>query len=382
MSRLSKKVPAAFALCGLLLMLIGARVQAQPKTSGAYIGYVYPAGGRQGTTVQVRIGGQRMDGAYGAIVSGEGVHAEIVDYLGDHTLSLDFTDLAAPPLHYTFGQLSDAQARRVLDTLGYKPLFDFNWVNPQEHGTIDGIPYTKRWDIPWAAELTKVVFIDVDGWNDKYIRIPAEGEQYIKDNILRTVSQGEGGEVWYERVGEYRDTARVSYDQDKSYHTYQSGQGTDKGYWLYDWEKTDYDNSPAPLYSSGRRGAKVIGILDGFKRIMEGRTDRVLELDAAMLAGIHLRGGSILHTNRANPTKRAEHLETCVRTLDRLGVDHRGQRGLRGADVPRVLRAGADRLAGQAVRHRGPAHRRQLGLRVGLLVGGLSEGVAVLRHLG
>jgi 6-phosphofructokinase 1 len=70
-----------------------------------------------------------------------------------------------------------------------------------------------------------------------------------------------------------------------------------------------------------REGVKVIGILDGFKWIMEGRSDRVLELDAAALAGIHLRGGSILHTNRANPTRKAEHLESCVRTLDRLGVD-------------------------------------------------------------
>jgi len=71
-----------------------------------------------------------------------------------------------------------------------------------------------------------------------------------------------------------------------------------------------------------RRGARVIGILDGFKRIMEGRSDCVLELDEQMLAGIHLRGGSVLHTARANPTKQAEHLETCVRTLDRLGVDY------------------------------------------------------------
>ena len=70
-----------------------------------------------------------------------------------------------------------------------------------------------------------------------------------------------------------------------------------------------------------RRGAKMIGILDGFKWIMEGRTDRVLELDEVALAGIHLRGGSILHTARANPTKKAKHLETCVRTLDRLGID-------------------------------------------------------------
>ncbi len=67
-------------LCGLVLMASGA--QAQKRTANAYIGYVYPAGGQQGTTFQVRIGGQRTDGAYGATVSGEGVDAKQVDYLG------------------------------------------------------------------------------------------------------------------------------------------------------------------------------------------------------------------------------------------------------------------------------------------------------------
>jgi 6-phosphofructokinase 1 len=71
-----------------------------------------------------------------------------------------------------------------------------------------------------------------------------------------------------------------------------------------------------------RRGAKVVGILDGFKWIMEGRIDRVVELDEASVAGIHLRGGSLLHTSRANPAKRRENLENCVKALGTLGVDH------------------------------------------------------------
>ncbi len=45
-----------------------------------YIGYVYPAGGQQGTTVQVRMGGQRIDGPTDAIVTGEGVSARLVHY--------------------------------------------------------------------------------------------------------------------------------------------------------------------------------------------------------------------------------------------------------------------------------------------------------------
>ncbi|MGD9419563.1 MAG: PPC domain-containing protein [Verrucomicrobiota bacterium JB025] len=45
-----------------------------------YIGYVYPAGGRQGRTLEVKLGGQRLAGVHGAIVSGTGVCAELVRY--------------------------------------------------------------------------------------------------------------------------------------------------------------------------------------------------------------------------------------------------------------------------------------------------------------
>jgi 6-phosphofructokinase 1 len=78
----------------------------------------------------------------------------------------------------------------------------------------------------------------------------------------------------------------------------------------------------AAAISATRRGSRVIGILDGFKWIMEGDTSHVRELDEAAVAGIHLRGGSILQTSRANPTKKPEHLANCVRSLDQLGVDH------------------------------------------------------------
>ena len=45
-----------------------------------YIGFVYPAGGQQGTTSRVRLGGQRIDGVTGAIVSGAGVSCKLVEY--------------------------------------------------------------------------------------------------------------------------------------------------------------------------------------------------------------------------------------------------------------------------------------------------------------
>jgi len=44
------------------------------------IGYVYPAGGQQGATFQVMLGGQYLDGAANVYVSGAGVQATVVEY--------------------------------------------------------------------------------------------------------------------------------------------------------------------------------------------------------------------------------------------------------------------------------------------------------------
>ena len=65
------------AVSGLLALQANeASAQAEKR---AYIGYVYPAGGQQGTAFSARLGGQRLDGACGAIVSGQGVHAKLID---------------------------------------------------------------------------------------------------------------------------------------------------------------------------------------------------------------------------------------------------------------------------------------------------------------
>lgn len=67
-------------------------------------------------------------------------------------------------------------------------------------------------------------------------------------------------------------------------------------------------------------GCDVLGIMEGFKWIMEGNTSRVKPLTIEEVSRIHFRGGSHLGTARANPTKKAEHLETCLTTLASLGV--------------------------------------------------------------
>jgi hypothetical protein len=62
----------------LLLLCTSASVLAQPRP---YIGYAYPAGGQQGTSVQIRLGGQGLDGLNVVRISGPGVTARLVEYL-------------------------------------------------------------------------------------------------------------------------------------------------------------------------------------------------------------------------------------------------------------------------------------------------------------
>jgi len=78
----------------------------------------------------------------------------------------------------------------------------------------------------------------------------------------------------------------------------------------------------AVAIAAARRGARTLGLLDGFQWIMEGDTSRAVELDPAECEAIHLRGGSVIHTSRANPTRKSEHLAGCVKALQELGVDH------------------------------------------------------------
>jgi hypothetical protein len=59
-------------------LLLLAALQAQQNTP--HIGYIYPAGGRQGTVVQITVGGQYLDGANQVLMSGAGIQAKVVNY--------------------------------------------------------------------------------------------------------------------------------------------------------------------------------------------------------------------------------------------------------------------------------------------------------------
>jgi ATP-dependent phosphofructokinase / diphosphate-dependent phosphofructokinase len=75
-------------------------------------------------------------------------------------------------------------------------------------------------------------------------------------------------------------------------------------------------------------GWDVIGITDGFDHLIRGVTDQVRPLTITQVSRIHVLGGSILRTSRANPTTRDEKAEdpawrmrNTVQALRHLGVD-------------------------------------------------------------
>lgn len=66
-----------FPLLGLAVLLAAASLA---RAQSQYIGYVYPAGGQQGSTFPIRLGGQGLLHASDLVVSGEGVTVRLVDY--------------------------------------------------------------------------------------------------------------------------------------------------------------------------------------------------------------------------------------------------------------------------------------------------------------
>ena len=74
----TQSLPPWFALLALASVLALAPAASAQRP---YIGYTYPAGGQQGTTIQVKLGGQNLDDVNGVLVSGPGVKARVVEYL-------------------------------------------------------------------------------------------------------------------------------------------------------------------------------------------------------------------------------------------------------------------------------------------------------------
>ncbi len=66
-------------IAGAIMLLSASSLPATAAGKSAHIGYVFPAGGRQATSVTVRIGGENVYGSKTALVSGSGVVAEVID---------------------------------------------------------------------------------------------------------------------------------------------------------------------------------------------------------------------------------------------------------------------------------------------------------------
>ncbi len=80
MKLLSKVIALATHLPLVFALLGPPRAHAQAARPAPHLGFVYPAGGQQGTTVTVSIGGQNLAGDCVAFLSGPGVHARAVAY--------------------------------------------------------------------------------------------------------------------------------------------------------------------------------------------------------------------------------------------------------------------------------------------------------------
>ena len=68
-------------------------------------------------------------------------------------------------------------------------------------------------------------------------------------------------------------------------------------------------------------GLRVLGIRDGFKRLMAGGEDCCVPLSIEDVSRIHFTGGSYLGISRANPTRDTHSLERVTHRLNQLEVD-------------------------------------------------------------
>ncbi len=78
----------------------------------------------------------------------------------------------------------------------------------------------------------------------------------------------------------------------------------------------------AATIEARNHGFGVLGIQEGFRWLMQGDTSHVRELSIDDVSRIHLTGGSVLGTARANPTKDEASMAAVVATLGTLGITH------------------------------------------------------------
>ncbi len=73
--KVNRSLLALLGFVPALVLVPAAQAQRRP-----HIGYTYPAGGQQATTVQLKLGGQDLDDVNAVLVTGSGVTARVVEY--------------------------------------------------------------------------------------------------------------------------------------------------------------------------------------------------------------------------------------------------------------------------------------------------------------
>ncbi len=78
----------------------------------------------------------------------------------------------------------------------------------------------------------------------------------------------------------------------------------------------------AATIEARNHGWDVVGSLDGFHWLSQGDDQHLQSLAIADVSRVDRRGGSVLRTSRANPTKDAQHMDNVIQVLKRRGVTH------------------------------------------------------------
>jgi 6-phosphofructokinase len=78
----------------------------------------------------------------------------------------------------------------------------------------------------------------------------------------------------------------------------------------------------AATIEARNHGLRVLGCYDGFKWLVQGDTQHVVELQINDTSRIHFDGGSIIRTARTNPARTPDGVKNVGDALRRLGVEH------------------------------------------------------------
>jgi 6-phosphofructokinase len=78
----------------------------------------------------------------------------------------------------------------------------------------------------------------------------------------------------------------------------------------------------AATIEARNHGLRVLGCYDGFKWLVQGDTQHVVELQINDTSRIHFDGGSIIRTSRTNPARTPDGVKNVGDALKRLNVEH------------------------------------------------------------